>query len=161
MLDRPRTVPQEDGDRLAEILRAHAGRAGALLPILHEVQAAYGHVDDAMVPPIAEALNVSRAEVHGVLTFYHDFRRTPAGHHVIKLCAAEACQARGGRGLAQAAAHRLRTPMGTTRGDGLVTLEPVYCLGLCSVAPAAMVDGTIHGRLDGPGLETLLSEIEP
>jgi formate dehydrogenase subunit gamma len=158
MLDRPARSAPFDETQLARIIADHGSREGALLPILHEVMAEFGWIDDAMVPPIAEALNLSRAEVHGVLTFYHDFRRAPAGHTVVKLCAAEACQAAGGRSLVARAEELLGTPMGTTDGEGAVTLEPVYCLGLCSMAPAAMVDGRIHGRLTPERLETVLSE---
>jgi formate dehydrogenase subunit gamma len=99
---------------------------------------------------IAEALNITRAEVHGVISFYHDFRRTPAGRHVLKLCRAEACQAAGGDALAAHAEARLGMPMGTTAADGSVTLEPVYCLGLCAVAPSAMLDGRVVGRSTRP-----------
>ena len=159
MLDRSQKAPAFDTDRLADILAGHLGRAGALLPILHDVMAEFGHVEDAMVPAIAEALNLSRAEIHGVVTFYHDFRREPAGRRVVKLCAAEACQAMGGRKLAEHAAALLGTAMGSTGADGSVTLEPIYCLGLCSVAPAAQIDGCIHGRLTPERLETLLSEV--
>ncbi len=158
MLDRSRRSVPFDGERLRQILDAHKGRKGALLPILHDIQAEFGMVDDAMVPEIAESLNLSRADVHGVVTFYHDFRRAPAGRHVVKLCAAEACQAAGGRTLKERAEAILGVPMEATAGDGSVTLEPVYCLGLCSVAPAAMVDGRIHGRLSPERLETILKE---
>lgn len=158
MLDRSRRSIPFDRERLRAILEAHQGREGALLPILHDVQAEFGMVDDAMVPEIAEALNLSRAEIHGVLTFYHDFRRAPAGRTVVKLCAAEACQAAGGRELQARAETVLGVPMKATAGDGSVTLEPIYCLGLCSVAPAAQIDGRIHGRLNAERLETLLKE---
>lgn len=157
MHERPSSPGAFDGDRLREILHAHEGREGALLPILHDVQAEFGFVDDAMVPPIADALNLSRADVHGVVTFYHDFRRAPAGRRIVRLCAAEACQAAGGRALASHAEAILGLAMGASSGDGAATLEPVYCLGLCSVAPAAMVDGRLHGRLSPERLETLLS----
>ncbi|WP_182084010.1 formate dehydrogenase subunit gamma [Aureimonas sp. ME7] len=158
MLDRAKGSVPFDAERLGEILAAHAGRRGALLPILHDIQVEFGMVDDAMVPSIAEALNLSRADVHGVLTFYHDFRRAPAGRTVVKLCSAEACQAAGGRALQREAETVLGVPMKATSGDGAVTLEPVYCLGLCSVAPAAMVNGRIHGRLTGDRLRTILGE---
>ncbi|MCM2505280.1 formate dehydrogenase subunit gamma [Aureimonas altamirensis] len=147
-----------DAGRLAEILAAHDGRKGALLPILHDVVGAFGFVDDAMVPAIAEALNLSRAEVHGVVTFYHDFRRRPAGRHVVRLCVAEACKSRGADALAKAAERQLGIPMHATGADGAVTLEPVYCLGLCSLSPAAMVDGRVHARLTPQRLAALLAE---
>ncbi len=158
MLDATRRSTPFDRERLDEIIAAHKGRAGALLPILHDVQGEFGMVDDAAVPVIAEALNLSRADVHGVLTFYHDFRRQPAGRTVVKLCAAEACQAAGGRALQATAEELLGVPMKCTTGDGAATLEPVYCLGLCSVAPAAMVDGKIHGRLTQERLTAIIEE---
>ncbi|RHW17554.1 formate dehydrogenase subunit gamma [Sphingomonas gilva] len=130
-----------------------------LLPLLHDVQAAFGHIDDIFVPAIAEALNLSRAEVHGVITFYHDFRRVPAGRHVVRLCRAEACQARGARAIEAAAVERLGVAMGATRADGAVTLEPVYCLGMCATGPNALVDGVPVSRIDGARLDRLAAEI--
>jgi formate dehydrogenase subunit gamma len=105
-------------------------------------------------------LNLSRAEVHGVLTFYHDFRQQPAGRHVLKLCRAESCQARGSDALAARAEARLGVAFGGTTADGRVTLEPVYCLGLCSVSPSAMLDGKIVARLDEKKLDTVLAEAD-
>ncbi len=135
-------------DRIAEILDAHRGLEGPLLPILHAIQAAFGFVPDAAVPQIAAALTLSKAEVHGVISFYHDFRSAPAGRHVLKLCRAEACQTMG----ADAVAGRIKAALGIdwheTTPDGRVTLEPVFCLGLCACGPAAMVDGRLVGRCD-------------
>ena len=135
-------------DQIAEILEAHRGLEGPLLPILHAVQATFGHVPQAAIPQIAAALSLSKAEVHGVITFYHDFREAPAGRHVLKLCRAEACQAVG----ADAVAARIKAALGIdwhqTTPDGRVTLEPVFCLGLCACGPAAMVDGRLVGRVD-------------
>jgi len=131
---------------------------GATLPILHALQDAFGCVPEAAVPMIAEALNLSRAEVHGVVTFYHDFRRQPAGRHVLKLCRAEACQAAGGDALAARAAQRLGVALGETTPDGATTVEATYCLGLCAVAPAAMLDGRLCGRLDEGRLDALIAE---
>lgn len=142
----------------SELIRVHAGQSGSLLPILHDVQGAFGYIPQNIVPMIAEALNLSRAEVHGVLTFYHDFRHEPAGRHVLKLCRAEACQATGGDALAARAEAKLGVKMGDTSADGRVTLEPIYCLGLCSVSPSAMLDGKIVGRLDEIKLDALLAE---
>jgi formate dehydrogenase subunit gamma len=147
-------------ERAAEIIASEAGREGAMLPILHALQAEFGYVDRAAEPMIAEALNLTRAEVHGVVTFYHDFRREPAGRHVLKLCRAEACQAAGADALAVEAERRLGTPMGTTAPGGSVTLEAVYCLGLCATAPSAMLDGRVVGRLDPAGLDALLAEAQ-
>jgi len=143
-------------ERCAEIVAPHLGREGALLPILHDVQDVFGCVPDAAVPVIAEALNLSRAEVHGTLTFYHDFRRAPAGRRVVKLCQAEACQARGGRAVTAAAETALGVRLGATSENGEVTLEPVYCLGLCASGPSALVDGRPVGRLDPADLSRLV-----
>lgn len=145
-------------DTAAAILRAHAGEEGSLLPILHDVQEAFGYVPREIEPMIAEALSLSRAEVHGVVTFYHDFREKPAGRHVLKICRAEACQSAGGEALAHECEQKLGIKFGTTTDDGRVTLEPVYCLGLCSVSPSAMLDGKIVGRLDAKKLDRLIAE---
>jgi formate dehydrogenase subunit gamma len=141
-------------------IREHLHLDGALLPILHALQEEFGYIDEAAEPLIAAALNRSRAEIHGVVTFYHDFRCAPAGRHVLKLCRAEACQAAGGDALAERAQERLGVVLGETAADGRVTLEPVYCLGLCAVAPSAMVDGRVVGRLDAQRLDALLAEVE-
>jgi formate dehydrogenase subunit gamma len=147
-------------ERASALIADHADREGPLLPILHAFVAEFGHVPDAAVPMVAEALNLSRAEVYGVLTFYHDFRREPAGRHVLKLCRAEACQAAGGDALAARAEGKLGVKMGDTTADGRVTLEPIYCLGLCSVSPSAMLDGKIHGRLDEKKLDALIAQAD-
>jgi formate dehydrogenase subunit gamma len=147
-------------DRVREIVAGCVGLEGPLLPILHAVQDEFGHVPEAAIPVIAEELNLTRAEVYGVVTFYHDFRRVPAGRHVVKLCRAEACQAMGGDALAAEAEDRLGVRLGETRGDGRVTLEAVYCLGLCATAPSGMVDGRIMGRLDGAALARIAAEVE-
>ncbi len=140
------------------LIADRAGLAGPLLPILHALQAEFGCIGPEAEPLIAEALNRTRAEIHGVVTFYRDFRRERAGGHVLRLCRAEACQAAGGEALAGEAAAALGVASGETAADGRVTLEPVYCLGLCSVAPAAMLDGRVVGRLDRARLATLLAE---
>jgi formate dehydrogenase subunit gamma len=147
-------------ERTAQIAAEHRDLEGPLLPILHAIQDAFGCVPEQAVPVIAQALNLSRAEVHGVVTFYHDFRRQPAGRHVLKLCRAEACQAAGGDVLAAHAEQRLGVGFGSTTADGRVTLEPVYCLGLCSVSPSAMIDGRIVARLDETKLDALLAETD-
>ncbi|HVY58780.1 MAG TPA: formate dehydrogenase subunit gamma [Xanthobacteraceae bacterium] len=133
---------------------------GPLLPILHALQDEFGCVHEAAEPMIADALNITRAEVHGVVTFYHDIRRTPAGRHTLKLCRAEACQACGGDALAAQAETRLGIKIGQTTPDDRVSLEPVYCLGLCACAPSAMIDGRVVGRLDQSRLDALLAEVE-
>lgn len=126
----------------------HLDAEGPLLPILHDLPASFGYIPDAAVPMVAQALNISRADVYGVVSFYHDFRREPAGRHVLRLCRAEACQSCGGDALAEQAEGRLGVAMGETSADGRVSLEPVYCLGLCATAPSAMLDGRVVGRLD-------------
>jgi formate dehydrogenase subunit gamma len=148
-------------ERASEIISQHSGTDGPLLPVLQALQKTFGCVPEAAVAMVAEALNLSRAEVHGVFTFYHDFRREPAARRVLKLCRAEACQAAGGDGLAERAQARLGVAMGTTAPDGGVTLEPVYCLGLCATAPSAMVDGRVVGRLDEARLDAVLAPSSP
>ncbi len=144
---------------IREIVDAHKGVEGATLPILHKVQEALGFVPDEALPVIAEALNISRAEMHGVVTFYHDFRREPAGRHVVKLCRAEACQAAGGRDVADRIRKRLGVDFGETSPDGRVTLDAVYCLGLCATAPSAMVDGRVVGRIDAEAADAIVAEV--
>lgn len=146
-------------DRLAEIIEANSGLDGPLLPILHAVQRDFGFIPKSAVPTIAQALNLSRAEVHGVVTFYQDFRQTPPGRHVLKLCRAEACQARGGAAVEAKARELLSVEMDATTADGAVTLEAVYCLGLCASGPAAMLDDEPVARLSPQRLEALISEI--
>jgi formate dehydrogenase subunit gamma len=149
-----------DADIARSIIADKQSMPGALLPILHALQEEFGYIDREAEPLIADILNLSRAEVHGVLTFYHDFRQKPAGRHVLKLCRAESCQARGSDALAARAEARLGISFGGTTADGSVTLEPVYCLGLCSVSPAAMLDGKVAARLDERKLDTLLAEVD-
>ena len=154
-----RIAPLPHAELVQDALARLGHPRGALLPLLHAVQEALGAVPDEAVPAIADALNLSRAEVHGVVTFYHDFRRAPAGRHIVKLCRAEACQARGGVAIERAAAERLGVAMGTTRADGQVTLEGVYCLGLCAVGPAALVDGRPVARIDAAALDRIAAEV--
>src|ERR1700675_3185315 len=146
--------------RGAEIIAEHEKLEGATIVILHALQEAFGYVPEPAIPMIASTLKLSRAEVHGVFTFYHDFRHQPAGRHVLKLCRAEACQAAGGDALAARAEARLGIAMGATASDGSVTLEPVYCLGLCATAPSAMIDGRVVGRLDERRLDAVLAETQ-
>jgi formate dehydrogenase subunit gamma len=145
--------------RGAEIIAKHSHLEGATLVILHALQEAFGYVPEPAVPMIASALNLSRAEVHGVFTFYHDFRREPAGRHVLKLCRAEACQAAGGDVLAARAEARLGITIGDTTADERVTLEPIYCLGLCATAPSAMLNGRLVGRLNEARIDALIAEV--
>ncbi len=149
-----------DTARGAEIIAEHAQLEGATIVILHALQEAFGYVPEAAIPMVASALNLSRAEVHGVFTFYHDFRKKPAGRYVLKLCRAEACQAAGGDRLAARAEAKLGIALGDTTADERVTLEPIYCLGLCATAPSAMLDGRLVGRLDEKRIDALLAEAQ-
>ncbi|PZQ17774.1 MAG: formate dehydrogenase subunit gamma [Ancylobacter novellus] len=144
--------------RGTEIISEHLAMEGATLPILHTMQDTFGYVPQDAVPMIADALNLSRAEVHGAMTFYHDFRHEPAGKHVVKVCVAEACQAAGGNATSERISKALDCAYGETRPDGQVTLEPIYCLGLCSCSPSAMVDGRLIGRLDDEAIDEIVAE---
>ena len=155
----PSRFPAWNAAEAAGIVADHAGLDGAALPILHALQARFGHVPEAAVPLVAEALNLSRAEVHGVVSFYHDFRRHPPGRHTVKLCRAEACQATGAVALADHARRALGVDWHGTTADGAVTMEPVFCLGLCACGPAALVDGEPVSLLDAGALDTLLAEL--
>ena len=128
------------------------------MPILHALQQEFGFVPEEVVSLVATALNLSRAEVHGIVSFYHDFRRAPPGRHVLRLCRAEACQSMGADALAAEAQERLGVRWGETSADNRVTLEPVFCLGLCACAPAAMFDGKVVGALDKVRLGALIDQ---
>lgn len=145
-------------EEIGSILRQHMHLEGPLLPLLHALQDAFGHIPETAHAPIAEALNISRAELHGVISFYHDFREKPAGRHVLKICRAEACQAVGGAALAETTLARLGLDWHGTTANGAVTVEPVYCLGLCACAPAAMLDDRVVGRVDAARMDALLTE---
>jgi formate dehydrogenase subunit gamma len=147
-----------DAARASEIIAAHRHREGPLLPILHGLLEVFGYVPEPAVPIVAEALNLSRAEVHGVVTFYHDFRRKPAGRHVVKLCRAESCQAAGCERLAGHLEEKFGIGFGETTADGQISLEPVYCLGLCALSPTAMIDERVVARLDENRLDVVLAE---
>jgi formate dehydrogenase subunit gamma len=149
-----------DVTRGEEIIAEHSHLEGATLVMLHALQEAFGYVPEPAIPMIAQALNLSRAEVHGVFTFYHDFRHQPAGRRVLKLCRAEACQAAGGDALAARAEAKLGVTLGHTTADERVTLEPIYCLGLCATAPSAMLDGRVVGRLDEARIDALVAEAQ-
>jgi formate dehydrogenase subunit gamma len=139
--------------RLAD---AHAAQAGALLPILHAVQDEFGYLPEEAVPIVANVLNLSRAEVHGVVTFYHFFRTQPPGKQIVYLCRAEACQSMGARTLEQHARAKLAIGFHETTADGRYSLEPVYCLGNCALSPAVMVDETVYGRVTPERLDEIL-----
>jgi formate dehydrogenase subunit gamma len=150
----PTTPAQET---VAAILSRLRATPGALLPVLHAVQDALGHVPPSCVPAIAEGLNLSRAEVHGVVSFYHYFRTTPPGRHVVQICRAEACQAQRQRALESHAKASLGVDFHETTADGKLTLEAVYCLGNCACGPAVMIDGELHGRVDAARFDALIA----
>lgn len=129
------------------------------MPLLHEVQHALGYVPPEAIPVIAEALNLSRAEVHGVVSFYHDFRDHPAGRHVMKICLAESCQAVGCDALRAHVEQKLGVGLHGTTEDGAITLEPVYCLGNCALSPAVMVDNDVYGRVSPKRFDAIVAEL--
>jgi len=141
------------------IIRRHSGREGSLLPVLHDLQAAFGCIPPAAVRVVADALNLTRAEVHGVVSFYHDFREQPAGRHVLKLCRAEACQSMNGEDLARQVLDRFGLEWGGTTPDGRLTVEATYCLGLCACAPSAMLDGEPKARLTAETIDEIAHEV--
>jgi formate dehydrogenase subunit gamma len=145
-----------DADEIRATIARHLDLEGPLLPILHALQEQYGYVPGEARTPICDALNITGAELHGVVSFYHDFRERPAGRHVVKICRSEACQAVGGEALSQRVLEMLGMTWGGTTPDGRVTVEPVYCLGLCACGPAAMVDGEVRGRARA---EALVAEV--
>ncbi|MET0406805.1 MAG: formate dehydrogenase subunit gamma [Hyphomicrobium sp.] len=138
----------------------HGNKPDELLEIFHELQHQLGYVPDATLPVIAKALNRSRAEVYGVLTFYHEFKRHPVGRHVVKICRAEACQAMGTDALCQHAEHSLRTKLGGTTADGSVTIEQVFCLGNCALSPAIMVGEKLYGKVDPKRFDEIIGGLE-
>lgn len=153
-----RAAVSDEAARISDIIRDCQRLEAPMLPILHGIQQEFGFIPEQAKQIIADALNVSRAEVHGVITFYHDFRDRPSGRHVLKLCRAEACQSMGGEPLAEKIKSLLGVDWHGTTADGAVTLEPIYCLGLCAQAPAAMLDGELHARLDEDCLSDILAE---
>lgn len=140
------------------VVSTYATHEGPLLPILHALQEEFGYIPPEAERLIAQELNLSRADVHGVVSFYHDFRHAPAGRHVLKLCRAEACQSLGSEAQSRQLLNALGLDWGGTTADGRLTIEAVYCLGLCATAPAALFDDTPCGRLDLAALETLAAE---
>jgi len=155
---RPQQKPDQYADSAAieSIVREHATRPGALLPLLHAIQDALGHVPADAVPAIAAALNLSRAEVHGVISFYHFFRTTAPGRHTVYVCRAEACQAMGARAIEEYVQEKLKIGYHETTADGRYSLEPVYCLGNCACSPAIMIDESVHGRVSAERIDELL-----
>lgn len=146
-------------DVIEQLIEQHRETPGALLPLLHAIQERVGYVPAECVGAIAAGLSLSRAEVHGVISFYHDFRSAPAGRHVLQICRAEACQAMGSRELEEHARRTLGIEFGQTSADGAITLEPVYCLGNCACSPSIRIDNTIHARVDAGRFDALLSAL--
>jgi formate dehydrogenase subunit gamma len=138
----------------------HRGCIGALMPTLHSIQDTLGFIPPDAVPMLAQAMSLSRAEIHGVITFYHDFRTEAPGKHVIHLCRAEACQAMGSRKLEEHVRTRLSVDFGETTTDGKFTLEPVYCLGNCACSPSIRIDDAIHARVTPDRFDELISGLE-
>ena len=134
----------------------HRHLDGPLLPILHALVERFGYVDEQAIPVVADVLNLSRADVHGVVSFYHDFRREPVGRHIIKICCAEACQSMGSDRVVEKLEKALGIVCGETTPDGHVTLEAVYCLGNCALSPSALIDGKLYGRLDAERTASLV-----
>lgn len=147
-----------DMTRVHEILARRASEPGALLPILHELQDMLGHIPVDVVPEIASALNLSRAEVHGVITYYHHFRATPAAGKVVQICRAESCKAMGADALIAHAEHKLGCGMHEHSKDGSFTLEPAYCLGLCALSPAITVGDEVHARVTPQRFDALIAQ---
>jgi formate dehydrogenase subunit gamma len=133
---------------------------GALLPVLHALQEEFGYIDKAAIPLIASALNLSHAEVHGVVSFYHDFRREPGGRHTLKVCRAESCQAMGCESMIRHLENRLGVKLGGTAEDRSISLEPVYCLGNCALSPAVMLDGKLYGRVSSEVADFLIDDAQ-
>jgi len=141
-----------------EIALRYGNRPDALLEILHDLQEDVGFIPEAALPALAKSLNLSRAEVHGVVTFYHDYRREPAGRHVIKVCRAEACQSMGANELVGMIERYLKVKLGQTTADGAITVEAAFCLGNCALSPAVMVDDKLVGRVDTKKFEKIVAE---
>jgi formate dehydrogenase subunit gamma len=152
----PASAP-EAGDVIKHAVAVHRDVRGALLPILHAIQDRLGYLPPDTVNSVADGLNLSRADVHGVITFYPDFRTQPPGRHVIRVCRAEACQAMGAEALIAHLEARHQLKLGDTRGDGAITAEQVFCLGNCALSPAVLVDGQPHGRVSPARLDELLA----
>jgi formate dehydrogenase subunit gamma len=146
-----------DEARVRAVIESRAHLPGAMLPVLHAVQDAFGYIDERAIPLVADVLNVSRAEVVGVIHFYHDFRTTPPGRHLLKICRAEACQSMGSDALAEHVTATLGVQMGGTTADGRYTVEAVYCLGNCALSPAAMLDRRLLGRVTPARADEILA----
>lgn len=154
-----RSLTDKMTETVAEVCSAHGNRPERLIEIFHDIQSRLGCIPADALQPVAAALNLSRADVYGVFSFYHDFRDTPPGRHRVRVCRAEACQAVGCESLATHAEQALGTKFGATTPDGRVTLEAVYCLGNCALGPSVMVDDDVHGMLDNNKLNDLLDKL--
>jgi formate dehydrogenase subunit gamma len=152
------SLPSEQSAAVRRIVAQHKERPGPLLEVLHSIQASFGYVPEGAVPVVAEELNLSRAEVHGVVTFYHFFRRYRPGAHTVSLCQAEACQSMGAEKLAEHARKSLGIEFHQITADGRFSLEPIYCLGNCACSPAAMIDGRLYGRLTPEVFDALIAQ---
>lgn len=141
-------------------IQAYGNVPGGLLPLLHAIQGDIGYIPPPSVAAIARAMNLSRAEVHGVISFYHDFRTEPAGRHVLQICRAEACQSMGSQALEQHAKKTLGIDYGETTADGGISLQPVYCLGNCACSPSVRIDESVHARVDAARLDALLAALD-
>ncbi|MBT6593702.1 formate dehydrogenase subunit gamma [Porticoccaceae bacterium] len=150
-------MSQNEQQSISALVGQYTQLPGALLPLLHAIQSDLGYVPDSAVPIIAKGLNLSRAEVHGVISFYHDFKTTPVGRHTVQVCRAEACQSMGSRQLEAHAKQALGIDYGETTADGAVTLEPVYCLGNCACSPSVRIDDAIYARVDTDLFDDLMS----
>lgn len=150
-------ISQNEQQSISDLVGQYKALPGALLPLLHAIQEQIGHVPDAAVPIIANGLNLSRAEVHGVISFYHDFKTTPVGRHTVQICRAEACQSMGSRALEAHAKQTLGIDYGETTTDGSVTLEPVYCLGNCACSPSVRINDDVFARVDAQRFDELVS----
>lgn len=155
-----KTPPSAGETKAIAICAAHANKPDELLEILHDLQHEIGYVPENTLPVIANALNLSRAEVHGVVSFYHDFKREPQGKHTIKICRAEACQSMGTDALCAHAEKKLATELGGTTKDGKYTIEAVYCLGNCALSPAMMIGEELHGKVDAKRFDAILSRLD-
>ena len=152
-----KTAPWSE-EKAQAVIHRHKGRRGALLPLLHELQETFGYIDGRAVPPVAEALCLSKAEVEGVISFYKDFRRTAPGRHVVAVCRAEACQAVGAEGLVAHLQSKLSLTVDGTSADGAFTLDTVYCLGNCALGPSLTIDGVLHGRVTAERADKLIGD---
>lgn len=154
------TNPLPTQARIHALIDAHRARPGATLPMLHAIQDSFGYVPDEALPMIASALNLSRAEIQGVVSFYPHFRRSPPGRHTVQICRAESCLAMGAEALEAHVKAQLGVDFHQTTADGTVTLEPVYCLGNCACSPAIRVDDDIFGRVSARRFDAIVEELQ-